>query len=73
MNEEMKDGSMDGAYQIDGFDVLDCETSKKWYIREILYVTSTEFKRSELTHEKRIEIVNESVFSGVSSQLFGCR
>ena len=81
MNEEMKDESMDGAYQVD---VLDCEIPKKWYIREILDVTSTEFERSELPHEKRIEIVNtlglsclESVlnkcFQEFHPQLFGCR
>ena len=72
MNKEMKDESMDGAYQIDGFDVLDCETSKKWYIREILDVTSTEFERSELTHEKRIEIVHALGLSCLESVLNQC-
>jgi len=47
-------------YQVDDFYILDDtgESSKKWYIREIMDVTSCEFERSELTHEKRIEIVD---------------
>jgi len=50
---------MGSSYKIDGFYVLGSEggIQKKWYIRAILDVTSCEFERSELTNEKRIDIV----------------
>jgi hypothetical protein len=47
-------------YQVEDFHIVDATTGrpKKWYIREIMDVTSSEFERSELTHEKRVEIVD---------------
>jgi hypothetical protein len=60
MSEERHEGSMGSSYEVDDFEVVEFEgkVPKRWYIREILDVTSSEFKRSELTNEKRIDIVN---------------
>ena len=47
-------------YQVEDFHIVDVTTGrpKKWYIREIMDVTSCEFERSDLTHEMRIDMVN---------------
>lgn len=60
MSEEIQGDSMGSSYEVDGFEIIDFEEGipRKWYIREILDVTSTEFKSSKLTNEKRIDIVN---------------
>jgi hypothetical protein len=60
MSEEKYEGSMGSSYEVDDFEVVEYEgkVQKMWYIRAILDVTSSEFNSSELTNEKRIDIVN---------------
>ena len=66
---------MAAKYQVDGFHVLDVTSGspKKWYIREIMDVTSSEFERSALAHEMRIDMVNAlglSCLEGVLDECF---
>jgi len=65
---------MGSSYKIDDFNVLDFEDGiqKKWYIRAILDVTSCEFERSELTNEKRIDIVTALGIEKLQSVLEAC-
>lgn len=62
------------SYQVDDFHVVDFESDppKKWYIREILDVTSSEFQHSELTNEKRIDIVTKLGVECMESLLAEC-
>jgi len=65
---------MGSSYKIDAFNVLyfENEIQRKWYIRAILDVTSCEFELSELTNEKRIDIVNVLGLEKLQSVLDAC-
>jgi len=66
-----EEASMAAKYQVDDFHIVDLTSGspKKWYIREIMDVTSCEFERSELTHEMRIDMVNALGMSCLESVL----
>ena len=61
-------------YQVEDFYIVDetSGSSKKWCIREIMHVTSCEFERSALTHEMRIDMVNELGMQCLESVLDEC-
>ena len=69
-----KEGSMAAKYQVEDFHIVDVTSGspKKWYIREIMDVTSCEFERSALTHEMRIDMVNELGMSCLERVLAKC-
>ena len=68
MDKQKKGGP---NYQVEDFHIVDVTSgsSKKWYIREIMDVTSCEFERSALTHEMRIDMVNALGMSCLESVL----